>query len=66
MSLFPEDDAPKRKTRHEIGQDLTDLSLTEIDDRVALLRSEIERLEQMRESKSKSRNAADAFFSKQA
>ena len=66
MSLFPEDDAPKRKIRHEIGQDLSDLSLTEIDDRVALLRSEIERLEQMRESKSKSRNAADAFFRKQA
>ena len=50
MSLFPEDDAPKRKTRHEIGQDLSDLSLTEIDDRVALLRAEIERLEQMRET----------------
>ena len=66
MSLFPEDDAPKRKTRHEIGQDLSDLSLTEIDDRVALLRAEIERLEQMRESKSRSRNAADAFFRKQA
>ena len=66
MSLFPEDDAPKQKTRHEIGQDLTDLSLTEIDDRVALLKAEIERLEQMRDTKSRSRNAADAFFRKQA
>jgi uncharacterized small protein (DUF1192 family) len=66
MSLFPEDDAVRRKVRHEIGQDLSDLSLIEIDDRLALLRAEIERLERMRETKSHSRNAADAFFRKQA
>ena len=31
MSIFPEDDRPKPKSVHEIGQDLSMLSLAEID-----------------------------------
>jgi uncharacterized small protein (DUF1192 family) len=64
MSLFPEDDRPKSKSAHEIGQDLSMLSLEEIDQRIALLKAEIERLAQARTGKAASRSAADAFFRK--
>lgn len=61
MALF-EEEAPRRKVAHEIGHDLSQLSVTEIDARIALLRHEIERLETMRASKQASRAAADAVF----
>ena len=64
MSIFPEDDRPKAKSAHEIGQDLSALSLAEIDQRVAMLKAEIERLMEMRAKKDASRSAADAFFRK--
>lgn len=66
MSLFPEEDRPKPKRVHEIGQDLSTLSLEEIEERIAALKAEIERLTQARASKSASRAAADAFFRKPA
>lgn len=66
MSIFPEDDRPKAKTVHEIGQDLSMLSLEEIDLRVAALKAEIERLGEARTKKAASRTAADAFFRKPA
>jgi uncharacterized small protein (DUF1192 family) len=65
MSIFPEDDRPK-KTVHEIGQDLSPLSLDEIDLRVAALKEEIARLMEARAKKDASRSAADAFFRKPA
>lgn len=64
MSIFPEDDRPKSKSAHEIGQDLSILSLEEIDLRTAVLEAEIERLAQARAKKDASRLAADAFFRK--
>ena len=66
MSLFPEDDRPKPKRVHEIGQDLSMLSLEEIEERIAALKVEIERLAEARTKKSASRAAADAFFRKPA
>jgi len=66
MSIFPEDDRPKPKSVHEIGQDLSMLSLDEIDLRVAALEAEIERLAEARAKKDASRSAADAFFRKPA
>jgi uncharacterized small protein (DUF1192 family) len=66
MSIFPEDDRPKTKSVHEIGQDLSMLSLAEIDLRVEALKAEIERLAQARAKKDASRSAADAFFRKPA
>lgn len=57
-----EDDQPVRKVAHEIGGDLAALSLDEIDRRIELLRSEIARLEEARQSKSAHRAAADALF----
>ena len=64
MSIFPEDDRPKPQRVHEIGQDLSALSLAEIDLRIAALTQEIARLEQARIAKSASRSAADSFFRK--
>jgi uncharacterized small protein (DUF1192 family) len=67
MAKFEEDDpfgARPRPvpTRHEIGQPLDVLSVAELDERVALLRAEIERLETARAAKAASLQAADAFF----
>ncbi|MDT3683570.1 MAG: DUF1192 domain-containing protein [Pseudorhodoplanes sp.] len=64
MAAFDDDDRPKKKTRHDIGQDLSLLSLEELRERIALLKSEIERLESAMNSKQASRNTADQFFKK--
>jgi uncharacterized small protein (DUF1192 family) len=59
---FIDDDRPKKKLTHDIGQDLALLSVGEIDERIALLRAEIGRLEADRLKKEASRSAADAVF----
>ena len=56
------DDKPRPKLAHEIGQDLSTLSVHELDERVALLRQEIERLLEARAKKEASKTAASAFF----
>jgi len=63
MSMI-DDDRPKKKIAHEIGQDLTLLSVAELNDRIALLREEIARLEADIGKKQTSRQAADQFFKK--
>ena len=63
MSLF-EDDRPKKKVSHEIGADLSMLDVDELQLRVGILKSEIERLEVEITSKSSSRNAAEGLFRK--
>ncbi len=57
-----DDDRPRRKITHEIGQDLSLLSVEELTERVALLRTEIARLEEAATRKRASRDAADSFF----
>jgi len=57
-----DDDRPKKKIVHEIGQDLTLLSVEELAARVQLLHDEIARLEDDMKSKRASRSAADQFF----
>ena len=57
-----EDLLPKKKTVHEIGQDLSLLSIAELTERVALLKEEMARLEAAKASKSATRTAADQFF----
>jgi uncharacterized small protein (DUF1192 family) len=64
MPAFDDEDRPKRKITHEIGQDLTLLSVAELHDRIALLREEISRLEADIGRKQTSRSTADAFFRK--
>ncbi len=62
MAAMDEDDRPKKKIAHEIGQDLTLLSVTELNARIELLRGEIARLESDIGKKQASRSAADQFF----
>jgi uncharacterized small protein (DUF1192 family) len=63
MSFFDED-RPIRKIAHEIGQDLSMLSVGDIDERIALLKEEITRLEADRQNKQAGRSAADSLFRK--
>jgi uncharacterized small protein (DUF1192 family) len=64
MAAFEEEDAPKKKLAHEIGQDLTLLSASELTDRIAVLKAEIARLEADIEKKQAIKSAADLFFKK--
>jgi uncharacterized small protein (DUF1192 family) len=64
MPAIDEDDRPKKKIVHEIGQDLTLLSVGELNDRIQLLQQEIERLQADIAKKQASRGAADQFFRK--
>lgn len=57
-----DEDRPRKKITHEIGQDLALLSVGELAERIALLKAEIERLEAASTSKQASRSAADKFF----
>jgi uncharacterized small protein (DUF1192 family) len=59
-----DDDRPRKKVTHEIGQDLSLLSVEELTERVALLKTEIARLEEAATKKRASRDAADRFFKK--
>ena len=61
MALF--DDEPlKPKRAHEIGQDLSLLSVGEIEERIGQLRREIARLEAELAAKGSTRLAAEALF----
>jgi len=62
MPAIDEDDRPKKKIVHEIGQDLTLLSATELTERIALLKEEITRLEADMARKRAVKSAADTFF----
>ena len=62
MPAIDDDDKPKKKISHEIGQDLTLLSVEELAARVQILRDEIQRIEADMTQKHASRAAADQFF----
>jgi uncharacterized small protein (DUF1192 family) len=64
MAAIDHDDRPKKKISHEIGQDLSLLSVKELDERIALLQGEIARLEANKIGKQASRQTADQFFKK--
>jgi len=64
MAAFDDDDRPKKKIVHEIGQELTLLSVAELNERIELMREEISRLEADIAKKQASKSAADTFFKK--
>ena len=64
MPAMDEDDRPKKKITHDIGQDLALLSVGELNERIALLKDEIARLEAAVSSKQASRDVASQFFKK--
>jgi len=62
MAAIDDDDKPKKKIAHEIGQELTLLSVEELRGRIQVLNDEISRLEAEIKQKQASRSAADQFF----
>ena len=62
MPAFDEEDRPKKKLVHEVGQNLALLSVEELAERVQLLKDEIARLEADMGRKRASRSTADQFF----
>ncbi len=63
MALDPFADEPRKiVSTHEIGQDLSMLSIAELDERVDVLEREIARLKEARAKKESSLAAASAFF----
>ncbi len=57
-----DDDRPRKKISHEMGQDLSLLSVEELGERIALLESEIVRLKEAQAKKLASREAANSVF----
>jgi uncharacterized small protein (DUF1192 family) len=57
-----DDDRPRKKVSHEIGQDLSLLSVEELNERIALLSSEVERIKEAVAKKRASRDAANNVF----
>jgi uncharacterized small protein (DUF1192 family) len=53
---------PKKKTVHEIGENLDTFSANELGERIEILQAEIARLENARTAKEASRAAAASFF----
>ncbi len=62
MAAMDDEDRPKKKIAHEIGQELALLSVRELDERIALMKEEIARLEADKVKKQATRSAADQFF----
>ena len=62
LDPFADEQVRPRAQAHEMGQDLSALSIEELDERVALLEAEIARLKEARVRKEASRDAASAFF----
>jgi uncharacterized small protein (DUF1192 family) len=57
-----DDDRPRKKISHEIGQDLSLLSVEELTERIALLTGEIERMQAAAARKRASKEAANSIF----
>ena len=64
MAAIDDDDRPKKKVVHEVGQDLSLLSVEELSARVQLLHDEVGRIEADMAQKRAKRAAADQFFKK--
>lgn len=61
MSLFDED-IPKKKPDIAVGDDLSRLSIHELEERIEALRAEIARAEESMQAKRASAGAAESFF----
>ncbi|WP_312795717.1 DUF1192 domain-containing protein [Tianweitania sp.] len=61
MSIF-DDEPTKRAKTHEIGQDLSLLSIGELNERIGTLKAEIKRLQTTIDAKGETKSAAEALF----
>jgi uncharacterized small protein (DUF1192 family) len=57
-----DDDKPRKKITHEIGQDLSLLSVEELTERIALMNSEIERLQAGRHQEARVEGCGEQLF----
>jgi uncharacterized small protein (DUF1192 family) len=65
MAIDPEELAPRpKKPNIAIGEDLSALSVHELETRIAVFESEIARHREAAKARDASRNAADAVFKK--
>jgi uncharacterized small protein (DUF1192 family) len=64
MPAVDDEDRPKKKIVHEIGQYLTLLSAGELTERIGILKDEIARLEADMARKQAMKSAADSIFKK--
>ena len=62
MAILDEEGPKKKNTVHEIGEDLSKLSIDELAERVELLKLEIIRIEAVAAAKRASAEAAEIFF----
>jgi uncharacterized small protein (DUF1192 family) len=62
MAAIDPDELPKKKITHEIGQDLSLLSVGELAERIGLLKEEIARLDAEKAKKSATKSAADLYL----
>jgi uncharacterized small protein (DUF1192 family) len=56
------DEPQRQKKAHELGEELSLLSVAELTERVDVLKAEVERLEAAIRAKEATRSAADTFF----
>ena len=57
-----DEEEPKRKPAYQLGQDISLMSVDELNETIDALGEEISRLKREVDTKSDSRNAAEAFF----
>jgi len=62
MALFDEELPKRKKTVHEVGEDLAKLSVDELEERIGILAAEIDRLKAEIEAKRASAQAAQSIF----
>jgi uncharacterized small protein (DUF1192 family) len=62
LDPFGEELVRPRPEAHVIGQDLSTLSIDELQERIAMLSREIDRLQEAKQQKQASKSAADSFF----
>jgi uncharacterized small protein (DUF1192 family) len=62
IDIFADELTRPKPAAHDLGQDLSTLSIAEIDERIEILKREIERLQEARGRKEASKDAASAFF----
>ncbi|HEX2146874.1 MAG TPA: DUF1192 domain-containing protein [Pseudorhizobium sp.] len=62
MSFIDDDRPIKKPPTHEVGSDLSSLSVEDLEQRIGLLEEEILRLRAEMEKKAAGRRAADSLF----
>ncbi len=62
LNPFGEELVRPKPEAHVIGQDLSTLSINELQERAEMLSREIDRLHEARQQKQASKSAADSFF----